>query len=88
MHGASGQLDTSNMRDFVQKNSLERVAHEKKTKTIEHEKKAFVRQYSKDEQEIKNILQRLHVEQHIYDVDDIPAAPGKAPAGDNAVTSR
>ncbi|XP_060063171.1 uncharacterized protein LOC132543672 [Ylistrum balloti] len=71
MHGAPGQLDANNMRDFVQKNSLERVAHEKRTKSIEHQKKAFVRQYSKDEQEVKDILQRLHVEQQIYDVDYI-----------------
>ncbi|XP_033733299.1 uncharacterized protein LOC117322473 [Pecten maximus] len=72
MHGTPGQLDANNMRDFVQKNSLERVAHEKRTKTIEHQKKVFVRQYSKDEQEVKDILQRLHVEQLIYDVDYLP----------------
>ncbi|XP_069120065.1 uncharacterized protein [Argopecten irradians] len=72
MHGVPGQLDANNMRDFVQKNSLERVAHEKRTKNIEHQKKAFVRQYSKDEQEVKDILQRLHVEQLIYDVDYLP----------------
>ncbi|OWF46336.1 E3 ubiquitin-protein ligase RBBP6-like [Mizuhopecten yessoensis] len=71
MQGIPGQLDINNMRDFVQKNSLERVAHEKRTKSLEHQKKAFVRQYSKDEQEVKDILQRLHVEQQIYDVDYI-----------------
>lgn len=59
-----GPMERSHMKDMVLKNALESAALIKASKHLESQKRAFVRQTTRDEEEMKNLLCRLHVEQH------------------------
>lgn len=58
-----GPLEKSHLKDMVQRNALESLIFNKITKNIETEKKAFMRQNSRDELDMKQLLQRLHQQQ-------------------------
>ncbi|KAL3836234.1 hypothetical protein ACJMK2_021673 [Sinanodonta woodiana] len=60
-----GPIESAHIKEMVQKNSVERMMFCKKTKGIENEKRAFVRQISREESEMKNLLQRLQNEQQL-----------------------
>ena len=62
-----------NVKGMAQKNVAEKVSHQKLQRQIDKQKKAFVKQHSKDENELKLILQRLQLEQQLHDgdVDDL-----------------
>lgn len=57
------------IKGMAQKNVAEKVLHQKLQNQIDKQKKAFVKQHSKDENELKLILQRLQLEQHLMDND-------------------
>lgn len=65
-----GPLERSHMKDMVQRNALENAAYHKVTKHLENQKKAFVRQNTRDEGEMKNLLYRLQTEQQTVLTDD------------------
>ena len=60
-----------NMRGMVHKNSVEKLEYLKRQKSLEKQKKYFVRQHSRDENEIKQILQRLQLEQQFHDQEQL-----------------
>ena len=55
-----GPIEKTHLKDMVQRNALESLVFSKITKHIETEKKAFTRQNSRDETEMKHLLLRLH----------------------------
>lgn len=57
------------IKGMTQKNVVEKVLHQKLQNQIDKQKKAFVKQHSKDENELKLILQRLQLEQQLIDTD-------------------
>ncbi|VDH97340.1 Hypothetical predicted protein [Mytilus galloprovincialis] len=57
------------IKGMAQKNVAEKVLHQKLQKQIDKQKKAFVKQHSKDENELKLILQRLQLEQQLIETD-------------------
>lgn len=66
-----GPLEKTHMRDMVLKNALESAALMKTSRHLESQKKAFVRQNTRDEVEMKSLLHRLHVEQqNVFTEDD------------------
>lgn len=69
-----GPLERSHMKDMVQRNALENAAYHKVAKHLESQKKAFVRQNTRDEGEMKNLLCRLQMEQQtaLHDTDTRP----------------
>lgn len=58
-----GPLERSHLKDMIQRNALESAAYVKLAKHLENQKKAFVRQNTRDEGEMKNLLCRLQMEQ-------------------------
>jgi hypothetical protein len=54
-----GPLERIHIRDMVQRNAMENAAYNKVAKHLESEKRAFVRQNTRDEGEMKNLLYRL-----------------------------
>ncbi|XP_060597824.1 uncharacterized protein LOC132751641 isoform X2 [Ruditapes philippinarum] len=54
-----GPLERIHKRDMVQRNAMENAAYNKVAKHLESEKRAFVRQNTRDEGEMKNLLYRL-----------------------------
>ncbi|KAK3106643.1 hypothetical protein FSP39_024346 [Pinctada imbricata] len=60
-------LENNNMKGMVHKNSVEKLEYIKRQRSLEKQKRYFVRQHSRDENEIKQILQRLQFEQQIHD---------------------
>ncbi|XP_061163750.1 uncharacterized protein LOC133172892 [Saccostrea echinata] len=56
-------LEAHNMRGMTIRNSVEKLECEKRQKIIEKQRSYFVRQHSRDENEIKQILLRLQQEQ-------------------------
>ncbi|XP_062584376.1 uncharacterized protein LOC134246117 [Saccostrea cucullata] len=56
-------LEAHNMREMTIRNSVEKLECEKRQKIIEKQRSYFVRQHSRDENEIKQILLRLQQEQ-------------------------
>lgn len=69
-----GPLERSHLKDMVQRNALESAAYHKVAKHLENQKKAFVRQNTRDEGEMKNLLNRLQMEQQtvLHDTDTCP----------------
>lgn len=65
MNTSTQNAESIHLRNYIQKNCIAKVAHEKRRTFLEKEKTSFVRQHSKEENEIKQMLQRLHVEQGI-----------------------
>lgn len=61
-----GPLEKNHLKDMVQRNALETLVFNKITKHIETEKKAFTRQNSRDETEMKHLMLRLHQEQQAF----------------------
>lgn len=57
------------IKGMAQKNVAEKVLHQKLQNQIDKQKKAFVKQHSKDENELKLILQRLQLEQQLIETD-------------------
>lgn len=64
-----GPIERSHLKEMVQRNALESAAYVKLTKHLEHQKKAFVRQNTRDEGEMKNLLSRLQMEQQTVSSD-------------------
>lgn len=56
-------LEAHNMKEMTIRNSVEKLECEKRQKIIEKQRSYFVRQHSRDENEIKQILLRLQQEQ-------------------------
>ncbi|XP_063424063.1 uncharacterized protein LOC134707882 [Mytilus trossulus] len=67
LDNASTELHS--IKGMAQKNVAEKVLHQKLQNQIDKQKKAFVKQHSKDENELKLILQRLQLEQQLIDTD-------------------
>ena len=65
-----GPLERTHMKDMVQKNAMQSAALIKRSKHLDSQKKAFVRQNTRDEVEMKSLLYRLHVEQHHVHAED------------------
>ena len=65
-----GPLERNHMKDMVQRNTLETVALTKIAKHLETEKRAFVRQSTRDEEEMKHLLHRLQLKQQTSQQDD------------------
>ena len=65
-----GPLEKTHLKDMVQRNALEALVFDKITKHIETEKKAFTRQNTRDETEMKHLLERLHQQQQTTFLDD------------------
>ena len=65
-----GPLEKNHLKDMVQRNAMEAMVFDKITKHIEIEKKAFTRQNTRDETEMKHLLVRLHQEQQTTFLDD------------------
>lgn len=59
----SVSLEVHNMKEMTIRNSVEKLECEKRQKIIEKQRSYFVRQHSRDENEIKQILLRLQLEQ-------------------------
>ena len=65
-----GPLEKNHLKDMVQRNAMDAMVFDKITKHIEIEKKAFTRQNTRDETEMKHLLVRLHQEQQTTFLDD------------------
>ena len=72
-----GPLEKNHLKDMVQRNALETLVFNKITKHIETEKKAFTRQNSRDETEMKHLMLRLHQEQQAFIQDGEQLSSGK-----------
>ncbi|KAL4229092.1 hypothetical protein ACF0H5_012131 [Mactra antiquata] len=68
--GDSGPMERSHMKDMVARNAMESAAYHKKAKHLDNQKKAFVRQNTRDEEEMKSLLHRLQIEQQFTPSDD------------------
>lgn len=55
--------EANSVKGMLHKNCLEKVVFERKQKNLEYEKRCLLRQHSRDETEIKQILYRLQYEQ-------------------------
>lgn len=67
-------LEAHNMKEMTIRNSVEKLECEKRQKIIEKQRSYFVRQHSRDENEIKQILLRLQQEQETIH-DDAEGSP-------------
>ncbi|XP_045208469.2 uncharacterized protein LOC123560328 [Mercenaria mercenaria] len=76
-----GPLERSHMKDMVQRNALESAAYNKVAKHLDNQKKAFVRQNTRDEGEMKNLLYRLQMEQQTT-LNDTDIDPGGGTGSD------
>ena len=72
-----GPLEKTHLKDMVQRNALETFVFNKITKNIETEKKAFTRQNTRDESEMKHLLLRLHQRQQTTIPGDEELSSGK-----------
>lgn len=61
-----GPLERNHIRDMVLRNAMEGAALQKTSKILEKERRAFVRQSTRDEDEMRVLLQRLVVDQTGY----------------------
>lgn len=68
--GDGGPMERSHMKDMVARNALESAAYNKMARNLDSQKKAFVRQNTRDEEEMKNLLHRLQIEQQTTYTDD------------------
>ena len=62
-------LEAHNMKEMTIRNSVQKLECEKRQKIIEKQRSYFVRQHSRDENEIKQILLRLQQETHHDDLE-------------------
>ncbi|WAR04737.1 hypothetical protein MAR_020106 [Mya arenaria] len=58
-----GPLERSHIKDMVLRNALENAALVKTSRRLENQRRAFVRQSTRDEEEMRTLLTRLSIEQ-------------------------
>lgn len=70
--------EANSVKGMLHKNCLEKVVFERKQKNLEYEKRCLLRQHSRDETEIKQILQRLQYEQNLLADDESKTGEGNS----------